>query len=80
MLVLGLSILQGRLNDAAFLGWWGACFLLTMLAMSAAFLDLHKIRVQSRDQHRKLIETTLKSIGNDATDKRSKGAPPPGRK
>jgi hypothetical protein len=75
MLLAGLTILDGRLGPAAFLAYWAACFAFTTVAMLAAFMDLRRIRLQSRDQHRKLLESAITSIEEEAKKKRSNRPP-----
>jgi len=62
MLVVGQTILQNRLRDLAFLGYWLVCFGLTGLAVTVAFLDARENRRRLRHERRDLLQTTLKDI------------------
>jgi|SRR5258705_4002412 len=66
MLVLGETVLKGRLADLGFIVYWLICFGFTGLAIMAAFLDAHAMRSRVREEHRKLLETTLKKIETEA--------------
>ena len=70
MLVCGETILQGRLSAFPFLAYWLVCFVLTGLAMIAALRDLRALQHRTRQQQRELLETTLKQIESEATNKR----------
>ncbi len=62
MLVAGQTFLKGRLVNVGFLLYWLACFVLTALAMLLAFTDLREVQRRTRQEHRDLLETTLKEI------------------
>lgn len=66
MLVLGLTVLSGRLQNLAFLLYWLACLGLTGLAMIIAWLDARALRERTRREERALLENTLKDIVTDA--------------
>lgn len=78
MLVLGLTLLWGRLSNMAFLLYWLACIVLTGLAMAVALLDARALRERTRREERALLENTLKDIVDDAR-KRPQG-PSPGKR
>ena len=62
MLVAGETVLKDRLSTIAFLFYWLACFLLTLLAVAAALLDARAVRSENRRQQRELLENTLGKI------------------
>ncbi|SRR5258706_262455 len=66
MLILGETVLKGRLVELAFVVYWLICFGFTGLAILAAFLDVHAMRSRVREEHRKLLEITLKKIETEA--------------
>jgi len=69
MLVCGQTILQGRLTRVPFLIYWLVCFILTGLAAIIALRDLRALSRRTREQHRDLLETTLKEIEREARSK-----------
>jgi hypothetical protein len=62
MLVAESTLLKDRLSGMALLVYWMGCFLLTLLAISAAFLDVLVLRHEVREQQRALFESTLRRI------------------
>ena len=73
MLVCGLTLLKGRLQDWAFITYWVFCLVLTALALMVALWDVRALQQHTRQQQRDLLENTLKEIETDA---RNKGQPP----
>ena len=69
MLVLGQTVLQGRLSDMGFVVYWLACFALTFLAILTAFLDLQALKSRTRQEQRNLFTSTLKDIEAEARNK-----------
>src|SRR5205809_6038403 len=69
MLVCGQTVLQGRLSRVSFVLYWLICFVLTGLAMVAAFRDLRALQQRTVQQQRELLETTLKQIETEARTK-----------
>src|SRR6266404_6151420 len=69
MLVCGETLLQGRLNGWLFIIYWPVCLLLTALAALVAVQDFRDLQRRARQQHRDLLETTLKQIETDARTK-----------
>ena len=67
MVVLGLTVLDGRLKSFQFLGYWGACFCLTALAGLAALIEIVLLGRRLREEQRSLIEETLRKA-KDAGD------------
>ena len=72
MLVLGETLLEGRLSKVGFLVYWLVCFLFTGLAIILAFLDVRALQERTRHEQRELMDTTLKEIQRDARAKRRK--------
>lgn len=75
MLILGLTVLWGRLANMAFLVYWLVCVVLTGLAMAVAFMDARALREHSRREQRALLEHTLKDIVTDARTKPRRSDP-----
>ena|SRR5437870_675959 len=73
MLILGETVLKGRLVDLSFIVYWLICFGFTGLAITAAFLDVHALRGRIREEHRKLLESTLERIETKAKPPRRNG-------
>jgi hypothetical protein len=66
MLVAGQTVLTDRLRGASYLVYWLLCFLLTVLAMVVALWDARRLRNQSRQEKRALLDTALKEIEAEA--------------
>jgi hypothetical protein len=62
MLLLGEFVLSGRLSAVAFLWYWFACFVLTMMAIFTALIDLRAMSIKSRILQRELVMDTLRDI------------------
>jgi hypothetical protein len=62
MLILGQTVLEGRLSGLGFILYWVACFLFTSLAALSAILEILIIRWQSREEQRELIQETLEKV------------------
>ena len=75
MLIVGLTILWGRLSNLAFLAYWLVCILLTGLAMAVAILDARALRERTRREERALLENTLKDIVDDARKRPERSTP-----
>ena len=77
MLVLGLTVLKGRLHREALVYYWLACFVFVTLAMIVALLDFRAVRLKSRAEQKELIEKTLREMGRQrdagAKDKKRNG-------
>jgi len=71
MLIGGETLLKGQLNQTWFVLYWLICFLLTGLAISIAFLDAKIVQRRTRQEHRELLETTLRRIEKDAKVKKT---------
>ena len=61
MLLLGQTVLEGRLRGYGF-GYWLLCLVLTLLAMLTALRDVFAVRRESRDRQRELIQSTIEEI------------------
>ena len=72
MLAGGETALKGRLGEIAFLAYWLACLALTGLAIFIAFLDVRALQRRTRQEHRDLLDSTLKEIETDARRRKSK--------
>ena len=69
MLVVGLTVLQGRLDALGFVIYWMVCFAFVGLALVMAFLDMRSLQNQTREEQRRLLETTIQEIQTDARSK-----------
>ena len=76
MLILGLTILWGKLGNLPFLLYWVVCIALTALAMATAFVDARVVSERTRREERDLLEHTLKDIVKDARGKPRRPRPP----
>jgi protein-S-isoprenylcysteine O-methyltransferase Ste14 len=70
MLVLGQTVLEGRISGLAFLAYWLICFILVCLAIVVAFRDAKAVQHEVRSEQRELLESTLKDIESEARDRR----------
>src|ERR1043166_5697766 len=68
----GETALKGRLGEIAFLAYWLVCLALTGLAIFIAFLDVRALQRRTRQEHRDLLDSTLKEIETDARRRKSK--------
>lgn len=68
MLVADEYLFKGRLKGVTALAYWFVCFLFTLLAIWAAFLDVRALRRSTRDEQRALFEDTLQQISRDKAD------------
>jgi hypothetical protein len=62
LLILGETVLKGRLGAVTFLLYWLLCLALTGAAIVIALIDLRAQRQGARQERRELLETTLKDI------------------
>lgn len=69
MLVAESTLLKNRLGELALLFYWLICFVFTLLAMAAAFLDVLILRHEARQQQRALFESTLRKIEEEKAQK-----------
>lgn len=66
MVILGQTVLEGRINGVVFLTYWLICFIFLGLAFVVAFRDVRAIRNEVRTEQRTLLESTLKDIESEA--------------
>ena len=78
MLICGQTLLKDRLSGGAYLIYWLICFGFTGLAIIAAFLDVRALQRRIREEHRELLEATLKRIETEAKGA-MKSDPPPSK-
>lgn len=57
--VLGLTVLRQGLSGHGFLAYWGVCFLLVVVVLFLALLDVWEIRRQARSRTRDLMRDHL---------------------
>lgn len=69
MLIVGETMLMGRLHDLAFLAYWLICIALTGSAILVALLDARALRHQTRQEAHDLLQSTLNKIATDARQK-----------
>ena len=69
MLVVGETLLPGRLSPVAFLCYWIGCFLLTASSATAALVDAARVRAESRNEQRVLFEETLRKIESEKRER-----------
>ena len=75
LLIAGQTFLKSYLTGFLYIGYWLVCIVATFLALIVAFLDLRRVRDQSRDQQRELIEKTLENLPEAARRNQTKGRP-----
>ena len=74
MLLVGQTVLKPYLRGLIYVGYWLVCIVFTFLALIFAFLDLRRVRDQTRDQQRELIERTLEGLPEAARRKHNRSA------
>ena len=64
LLLAGETVLRAALanNIVLFAAYWMACFILTALAAGAAIIDAARVRLESREEQRSLLEKTLLEV------------------
>lgn len=64
MLIAGETVLKGWLDQSAvlLLCYWMGCFVLTGLAALVAVIDAARVRQESREEQRALLEDALREI------------------
>ena len=70
MLILGETLLDERLAGLWFIGYWLACFMLTVLAICAAMLDAHALRQEIRQEQKDLLRDTFSQIEEQKSSRR----------
>ena len=76
MLVMGESLLKGRLTDLNFMLYWLICFTLTLIAIVIAFLDLHFVQRETRREHHELLRNAINEIEHEARVRGTKPTSP----
>ncbi len=69
MLIIGQSLLQGRLQGLGFLLYWLCCLGLTVVAMLVALFDARRVQFRNRQEERALLQDTLDDIKAQARKK-----------
>lgn len=69
MLLAGETVLRNRLQGAAFLIFWLACFGFTFLAMLVAMWDARIVRLRTQRAQRELLQATVHKIIEEAQTK-----------
>lgn len=80
LLVLGEAWLKQRLAPVWMLGYWMVCFLLTVVAMVVALVELRAIRIKARQAQLNLFQETLDQISVEAGQSKRAEPPPSGGK
>lgn len=64
MLIAGETVLTSVLagNAVLLIVYWMTCFLLAALAAGAAIIDAARVRLDSREEQRSLLEKTLQEV------------------
>jgi membrane protein implicated in regulation of membrane protease activity len=62
LLTWGLTILKPVLAGRVYLVYWLSCFLLTLLAIVIALLDIRAVRRRTRNEQQALLQQTLTEI------------------
>ena len=72
MLLAGETILRAALanNIVLFAVYWMACFILTALAAGAAMIDAARVRLESREEQRSLLEKTLLEVEREKQERK----------
>jgi hypothetical protein len=65
LLIWGQTLLKAHLTGVWFILYWGACALLTLLAMFTALLDLLILRRRAREEHRALIQRSFDRLADE---------------
>lgn len=69
LLIWGQTVLRDSLKGAAFLAYWGVCFLCTMAAIVTALLDVRATRRKAREEQDELLRRTIEEIEDQSEDK-----------
>jgi len=69
MLILGMTVLKGRLRLQTFLYYWLVCMLVTALTLVVALLDLRAVRLRSRREQSELVSSVLNDIERKKREK-----------
>lgn len=66
MLVWGQTVLEPALRGMAFILYWLTCLVFIGLALITAWLDLRALRRATLEEHRELLERTLREVEREA--------------
>jgi hypothetical protein len=69
MLILGQTILDGKISGISFLAYWAICFVFLFLAVVVAIRDVKAIQNEVRSEQRTLLESTLQDIEREARNR-----------
>ncbi len=69
LLIWGQTVLRDSLKGAAFLAYWGSCFLFTLAAIVTALLDVRATRRKAREEQDELLRRTIEELENKSEDK-----------
>lgn len=69
--ILGFTVLQGRLGPAATLLYWACCLLATLGAILCAMVDALRNLSESKRERRVLLEQTLREIDAERNRRKS---------
>ena len=72
MLAAGELWLKHRLSGIPLLVYWAVCLLFTGGAMVLALLDLQRVRRQTREQQREMLQDALQTIQDEAQNRRQR--------
>lgn len=76
MLIAGETVLRDRLSPFGFVVFWLACMVFTAMAIGAALVDLFRVRMESRDAQRELIEETIREVEKGKQQRKGADAGP----
>ena len=65
LLILGQTLLKPHLAGLIFIFYWLACFLLTVLTLITALVDVRAVRRQAREQQSHLLRDAIKKMEHD---------------
>jgi membrane protein implicated in regulation of membrane protease activity len=69
MLIVGETLLKGRLQSLGFLIYWLLCLVFTGMAILVAYVDVLALQRKTKREARELLETTLGKIETDVKAK-----------
>jgi hypothetical protein len=72
MLLAGETMLRSTLaaHPVWLIVYWTGCFVLTALAAFAAIIDAARVRLESREEQRSLLEKTLREVEREKEERR----------
>jgi 4-hydroxybenzoate polyprenyltransferase len=62
MLVVGETVIEGKLSPTAFLVYWLVCLGFTIMAIITAVADMRALRRETREEQRAMLEHTLQNV------------------